>query len=317
MSVLNKRQARKARRAERRVAAGRIMSPEGVELALPIAGIGARLGAQIADVLITGAFFAAVLILLGVGGFTNPGTLSALAALLFFIIRIPYYVLSELVWNGQTLGKRFLKIKVVSHVGGPLTTHALVMRNLMKEAEVFLPGTLLLTVSAASPIASWISLAWVAMAFAIPLSNPHRMRLGDMLAGTHVVQLDEPLLLADMAQTKLQTNSAPREKFVFLPHQLDHYGRFELQTLETLLRAQQRQMGPAEHKKNRETLASIVDRIRKKVGYAENVKEPDHVAFLQAFYNAQRAYLEQRQLFGDRRSDKHHGTNDQSEGAET
>ncbi|MEL7105697.1 MAG: RDD family protein [Pseudomonadota bacterium] len=306
MSLKARRAARKARRAEKHRAAGRILSPEGVELALPIAGIGARLGAQIVDVLITSAFLAAIMILLAFSGASNPNTLGALGALLFFIIRIPYYILSELAWNGQTLGKKFLKIKVISHVGGPLTTHALVMRNMMKEAEVFLPGTLLLTLTAANPTASAVALAWVVMAFAIPLSNPHRMRLGDMLAGTHVVTLEEPILLADMAQTRLQTNIAAPGKFVFLPHQLDHYGRFELQTLETILRAQQRSVGPKDHARNAETLASIVDRIRKKIGYADKVEKADYVAFLQAFYNAQRSYLEQRQLFGDRRSDKHH-----------
>lgn len=312
MSLRSRRAARKARKAERRAAAGRILSPEGVELALPVAGIGARLGAQIIDVLITTAFLAAIMILLAFSGGTNPNTLSALGALLFFIIRIPYYILSELAWNGQTLGKKFTNIKVISHIGGPLTTHALVMRNMMKEAEVFLPGTLLLTLSAANPIASAIAFAWVVMAFAIPLSNPHRMRLGDMLAGTHVVTLEKPILLADMAQTRLRRNVAPAGQFAFLPHQLDHYGRFELQTLETVLRAQDRMLGPADHKRNSETLASIVERIRKKIGYADKVEQADYVAFLQAFYNAQRSYLEQRQLFGDRRLDKHHRTEEDS-----
>lgn len=306
MTEMTKRQARKARRAEKRHAAGRIMSPEGVELALPIAGIGARLGAQVVDVLITGLFFVALLVFLSFSGFTSPSTISALGALLFFIIRIPYYVLSELAWNGQTLGKRFLKIKVVSHVGGPLTPHALVMRNVMKEAEIFLPGTLLLTLDSTSAISSWISLAWVAMAFAIPLSNPHRMRLGDMLAGTHVVQLEEPVLLTDMAETRLRENVTKPGKFVFLPHQLDHYGRYELQTLEQILRAQQREMSPTQRERNAETLSSIVHRIRKKIGFADNVPKAEYLAFLQAFYNSQRSYLEQRQLFGDRRSDKHH-----------
>lgn len=308
MTAMASRQTRKLRRTERRRAAGQILTPEGVALNLPIAGIGARLGAQIVDVLITTAFLAAIMILLAFSGFTNPNTLAALGALLFFIIRIPYYIVSELAWNGQTLGKKFLKIKVVSHTGGPLTAHALVMRNIMKEAEVFLPGTLLLTLDSTNPVASWIAFGWVVMAFAIPLSNPHRMRLGDMLANTHVVTLEEPILLADMAQTRLRTNDAPAGRFVFLPHQLDHYGRFELQTLETILRAQQRDIGPKDHARNTETLASIVERIRKKIGYADKVERADYIAFLQAFYNAQRSYLEQRQLFGDRRSDKHYST---------
>ena len=299
------RPTRKERRAARRHAAGRILSPEGVELALPIAGIGARLAAQITDIAITGAFAVALLILIAFNLGTTAETFGAIASLLFFAIRVPYYALAELGWNGQTLGKRLMKIKVVSHFGGPLTTHAIVLRNIMKEAEVFLPATLLLTLDADAPVASWMALAWVAMALAIPLANPHRMRLGDMLAGTHVVQLPVPVLLADVSRTHA-TPRVASETFTFLSHQLDHYGRFELQTLESLLRAQDDRMGADRHTRNARTLASIVERIRRRIGYADAVAPADHLAFLQAFYKAQRAHLEQRQLFGDRRAHKRH-----------
>ena len=49
----------------------------------------------------------------------------------------------------------------------------------------------------------------------------------------------------------------------------------------------------------------MVENIRRRIDYADRVEPDQRVRFLQAFYNAQRAYLEQRQLFGDRRSDKH------------
>lgn len=302
-----RRLRRKERRAARAKAAATILPPEGVPLCLPIAGVGVRLGAQIADIIITGAFSGALLVLLGFSGLVGANTMVAIGALLFFAIRVPYYVLAELGWNGQTLGKRMMKIKVVSHFGGSLTTHALVLRNLMKEAEVFLPGTLVLTLDHNSPIASWLSFAWITMALLIPLMNPHRMRLGDMMAGTHVIHLPVPVLLFDVAQAASPHVAANHKLFVFLPHQLDHYGRFELQTLETFLRTETAATSPSAYRQRQETLASIIDRIRKKIGYADVVPSSDHERFLQAFYNAQRAHLEQRQLFGDRRADKHHG----------
>ena len=301
------RAARKARRAARHAAAGRIRAPEGVELNLPVAGIGARLGAQLTDILLTLAFVVAAMVLLIFGPSLKPETLIAVGVLLFFVTRVPYYVLTELAWNGQTLGKRLMKIKVVSHFGGPLTTHAVVLRNVVKEAEVFLPATLILTLDQDAPVASGLALGWVVLAFAIPLSNPHRMRLGDMLAGTHVVQLPVPVLLPDVARTPRTASQEAPEGFAFQAHQLDHYGRFELQTLESVLRAQsEASPTPERHARSRATLASIVERVRKKIGYADAVAPGDHLAFLQAFYNAQRAYLEQRQLFGDRRADKRH-----------
>ncbi|MEL7114725.1 MAG: RDD family protein [Pseudomonadota bacterium] len=301
-----KRQTRKARRADRTAAAGVILPPEGVPIHLPVAGVGVRLSAQIADILITSIAAVCFVIFLSATGLAEPRALSAIFMLLFFMIRIPYYVMAELAWNGQTLGKKWMKIKVVAHDGRSLSTHALVLRNLMKEAEVFLPGTLLVTLDEASPVTSSISLAWIAMALAIPLIDPHRRRLGDMMAGTHVVHLPQPILLKDLASEKVVKAPTTRERFAFLPHQLDHYGAFELQTLERVLRAETQLRGPAAHERNRQTILTIVDKIRSKISYPDPVAPDDASAFLRAFYNAQRAHLEQRQLFGDRRADKHH-----------
>jgi uncharacterized RDD family membrane protein YckC len=293
------------RRRKQRPSPDILMSPEGVPLTLKVAGLGVRLSAQLADVLLTLAGAAAILLLLGLMSLTEPHTLFAIAMMLFFITRVPYYVITELIWNGQTLGKRLMKIKVVSHDGGTLGTHAIVLRNLLKEAEIFLPGTLLFTLDAASPVVSLIALAWVVMAFLIPLMNPYRQRLGDLLAGTHVIHLPQPVLLKDLAQQAVPVQ-AEGTRIVFLSHQLDHYGAFELQTLETLLRADTGRMSPTAYDNHRKTLATVIEKIRRKIGYADPVDPADHPAFLQAFYTAQRAHLEQRQLFGDRRADKHH-----------
>ncbi|WP_346892532.1 RDD family protein [uncultured Roseibium sp.] len=287
-----------------------LMPPEGVPLTLPVAGVGVRLAAQITDVIITVLASGCLLILLAALNLTSPRTIFAIGALLFFFIRVPYYIVSELAWNGQTLGKRFMKIKVVSHDGGPLTAHALVLRNLMKEAEIFLPATLLLTLDVASPLESIASLAWITMGLMVPILNRYRRRLGDIMAGTHVIHLPVPVLLKDLA-TETPVVGEDRKKIVFLSHQLDHYGAFELQTLEALLRAQsQRSTAGAEQQRNA-TIETIVEKIRKKIGYADPVPPADRLRFLQAFYNAQREHLEQRQLFGDRRENKHYAQADE------
>ncbi|EAV41600.1 hypothetical protein SIAM614_25736 [Stappia aggregata IAM 12614] len=282
-----------------------LVPPEGVPLTLPIAGVGVRFAAQLTDIVLTAIAAICVLILLGLLDLTSPQTLVAIGALLFFLIRVPYYVMSELAWNGQTIGKRLMKIKVVSHDGGPLTARALVLRNLMKEAEIFLPGTLLLTLDSATPLASLAAFAWVTMALMIPLFNRYRRRLGDMMAGTHVIHLPVPVLLKDLASETVPIGTT-RKKFVFLSHQLDHYGAFELQTLESLLRGQNTPSGAEAARQRNATLEAIVEKIRKKIGYAAPVPPVDRLPFLQAFYNAQREHLEQRQLFGDKRENKHY-----------
>ncbi|MEO0774883.1 MAG: RDD family protein [Pseudomonadota bacterium] len=261
------------------------------------------MGAQIVDLILTLAAGIALLILLATLDLTTPSTWGAVASMLFFFTRIPYYVLAEIVWNGQTLGKKLMKIKVVSHDGASLTTHALVVRNLMKEAEVFLPGTLLITLDASEPVYTLIALVWIIGTLMVPLCNKRRRRLGDLIAGTYVIHLPQPVLLADVA--RYAPAQAKTEEFTFLSHHLDHYGAFELQTLEDLLRAQATGTPYQTSKTYAETLGKVVENIRRRIDYADKVTPEARVRFLQAFYNAQRAYLEQRQLFGDRRSDKH------------
>jgi uncharacterized RDD family membrane protein YckC len=298
------------KRRQDRPSPDELLPPEGVALTLPIATVGVRVAAQITDVLITLIAAIALVVLLAMLDITNPQTIFVIGTLIFFLIRTPYYILAELGWNGQTLGKRLMKIKVVSHDGGSLTAHSLVLRNLMKEAEVFLPATLLLTLDSASPVASIISLLWILGGLLVPLTDRHRRRLGDMMAGTHVIHLPVPLLLKDLA-TETPVITATRKKFIFLTHQLDHYGAFELQTLETLLRAQNAPPSNNAAKQRDATIEAIVERIRKKIGYADPVPYGDRLRFLKAFYNAQREHLEQRQLFGDRRENKHYAKDDQ------
>lgn len=299
------------RRRKRRAALKNVdtlIPPEGVPLRLDIAGIGVRLGAQITDILITTVAALALFFLLLSLGALNPASINAVASMLFFIIRIPYYVFSELIWNGQTLGKRLLKIKVVAFDGGSLTAQSLIVRNLMKEAEVFLPGTLLLALDTETPVATLIACVWIAGALAVPLLNKRRRRLGDMIAGTYVVHLPQPILLDDLAE---KGPASQQSAFTFLPHQLEHYGAFELQTLEKLLRSEQTANAGRNQQARQKTVKAVVEQIRKKIDYPDPVPPLREIVFLQTFYSAQRAHLEQRQLFGERRADKFHAVADE------
>lgn len=281
-----------------------LVPPEGVPLRLETAGFGVRLGAQIADILLTSIFTVCIMLVLAKTNLISGKGLFALTALLFFFIRIPYYALTEIAWNGQTLGKRMLRIKVVALGGGSLSAHALVVRNLLKEAEVFLPATLLLGLSGEDGISGWLSFLWIVMALSVPLLDHRKRRLGDIAAGTYVVHLPRPQLLTDVAIAPRSEISSRQnsDRFVFLPHHLEHYGVFELQTLEDILRAQDQRSSQATY----DTAQVIASKIRKKIGYGDAVPAGATRAFLEAFYSAQRAHLEQRQLFGDRRADKHH-----------
>ncbi|MEM9430398.1 MAG: RDD family protein [Pseudomonadota bacterium] len=293
----------KARAATHREPARRrieILPPEGVPIGFEVAGLGARLGAQLIDILLTTTAVLIVMFAVVSSDWVRWDGISAIAGLVFFAFRVPYYAISEIVLNGQTLGKRVLGLRVLSADGRSLTPHAVVLRNLLKEVEVFGPATYL----AASPVLDWISrlivLVWIAVVLGVPIFNRRNQRLGDIAAGTVVVVAPRPRLLPDLAQT------AAAERFAFETHHLDHYGRFELQTLEHILQVDSSKMSAAARTQHNTNLARVRDAIIARIEYEGIVPEADTAEFLRTFYRTQRRYLENRRLFGDAREDKFH-----------
>jgi uncharacterized RDD family membrane protein YckC len=289
-----------------------IVPPEGVPLHFEIAGLGGRLAAQIVDILITVGLAVAVILLIALLQMRFGSSLLAIGALLLFVVRAPYYVATELLWNGQTIGKRICALRVISGNGRSLSAHQVVARNLMKEMEVFLPGTYVLVASNLGAIADSLILAWIVVLIAVPVLNRRHQRIGDIIAETIVIHQPRKMLEPDLAAAA----SVPtRQRFVFLPHQLEHYGAFELQVLERILQGGGRVWNAAEDRRKEINLSIIFDRVRAKIGYGDRVGSREKEAFLRAFYVAQRAHLEQRQLFGDVRADKFH--KERKAGAET
>lgn len=301
---LLRRRARHQRafREHRRIV--ELLPPEGAPIRFEVAGLGARFGAQLLDLMLTGVALLAFAILvffvldldLGPAG-------GAIFALLFFAIRTPYYIFSELLMNGRTVGKKISGLRVVSKDGRGLDTHQIVARNLMKEFEVFLPGIYLLSGAQLTWWEGLILALWIGGLILFPLFNRHRQRLGDVIANTYVVVQPMPALLPDLAVSTGVAQAAGR--FIFQARHLDHYGAFELQVLERVLQAGEARDAESARQR-RENLVAIAERIRRKIAYEEQVAAEEVEDFLRAFYAAQRAYLEQRRLFGDAREDKFH-----------
>jgi len=278
------------------------LPPEGVPVRFEVAGLGARILAQVGDILITVAILIALMAVLFYSDLVSLTGLITVGSLLFFFIRAPYYTLCELLLNGQTLGKRLTGLKVIASDGRSLSAHSVTIRNLMKEVEVFVPGSMLLAADSLGTFAGLLLVIWLIVLVTVPLMNKKRQRLGDILAGTYVVLLPRPVLLRDLAD-----NDTPQEAgFKFLQHQLDHYGRYELQTLETLLQVNSAKLTKPARDRHVENLKKVADTIAKRINFPEAISPDRAETFLLTFYRTQRAYLESRQLFGDARADKYH-----------
>ncbi len=118
-----------------------VETPEQIELAYDIAGIGSRLLAAIVDsaliALAEGVLFVA-LAQIADAIEVAESIFVAIGAALGFAILWGYYIAFELTWNGQSPGKRLIGLRVVSEGGRPITVAGSIIRNLIRIVD-FLP----------------------------------------------------------------------------------------------------------------------------------------------------------------------------------
>lgn len=270
----------------------RLVTPEGVDLGVVLGEIGQRAAAFMLDaiVLIVALVVMTLIAIFGVFGVGQAAFQPVVIIWLlgFFVLRNFYFIIMEMRPRAATLGKRWSGLRVVARDGGRLTGDAVIARNLMREIEVFLPLSLLAGGGASGTVDGWTTmfgLGWTAIFLLFPYFNADRLRVGDLLAGTWVIQTRPKKLVEDLA---IGRSAA----FTFTAAQLDTYGAYELDTLDRVIR---RSDGDA-----RTTVAqTIIDRI----GWASDVADVD--GFLNAYYAQLRAHLEKGLLMGRRRESKH------------
>lgn len=265
------------------------VTPEGVDLQLELATAGARAGAFMIDAVLMLLLMIAATILLGAlafGRFIYGELLLILWLIGFFVLRNGWFALYEMGGRGATPGKRALGLRVIARDGARLTGGAVLARNAMREIEVFLPLSFLAANSAQARVeAVFVALTfvWSGIFLFFPLFNRDRLRVGDLLAGTWVVQRAKRSLGHDLGA------SAPARR-QFSEQALSLYGEYELQTLEEVLRDAKP-----------DTMTIVAAAIRAKAGLAD---DGDDEAFLRDYYAALCARLEAGMLVGERRADK-------------
>lgn len=174
-----------------------IETPESVSFGYDVAGVGSRLIGALIDLAIVAALLVflnlalwvlivavgdgAVLFLgLDSGASWLTGLIVASYALFEFSIIWGYFLLFELLWNGQSPGKRVAGTRVVRLDGEPAGFSEAAIRNLVRFVD-FLPSL-------------------YAVGFVTMLFNDKSRRLGDFAAGTLVVREQSVLRLADLTQ---------------------------------------------------------------------------------------------------------------------
>ena len=165
-----------------------IDTPENVVFGYNVAGMGSRFLAGLLDMVLIILLMAAAnvtlflfLRLLNASSWGLTGNwLWALFGLLAFVIFWGYYIFFEMVWNGQSPGKRKLGLRVIRTDGSPITFTESLIRNLIRLFD-FLP-------------------AYYGVGVVTMFINSQTRRLGDLVAGTLVVH-DRPISLDSLGRS--------------------------------------------------------------------------------------------------------------------
>jgi uncharacterized RDD family membrane protein YckC len=165
-----------------------IQTPENVVFGYQIAGIGSRFLASLLDTMIVVLLQVAMLIVLtliirSVDGSVFSDQISAWVYAIFGLVAAifywGYYIFFEMLWNGQSPGKRWVGLRVIRGDGTPITLSESLIRNLARLVD-FLPAA--------------YGIGIVTM-----FIDKQSRRLGDLAAGTLVVQDRAPITMQDLA----------------------------------------------------------------------------------------------------------------------
>lgn len=154
-----------------------IVTPENIGFEYQLAGPFRRLPAYLVDVLVRsmilfGGLFA-LMLAFGVVGLPMLGL--GIWLMLWFGMEWLYGGLFETYWNGQTPGKRVLRIRVISVDGQPIGGLQAVLRNILRAVDA-------MPILAGARFGMTYQLGLFATA-----SNDRYQRLGDLACGTMVV----------------------------------------------------------------------------------------------------------------------------------
>ena len=149
-----------------------ILSPEKTIVTYPLSSLGGRISAQLLDLFLIG-ILEFCLVLLS----STLGVISSAASMAFLLISTSsfvflYFILLEGLWNGQTIGKKAMKLRVRMADGTAVTFQAALGRNLLRPGDFF-------------P-------AFYFAGFVCMFTNPKSQRLGDLIANTVVVSEKRP-----------------------------------------------------------------------------------------------------------------------------
>jgi uncharacterized RDD family membrane protein YckC len=165
----------------------KITTSQNIELEYDLASLGERIAGRIFDTLIIGAYVLLLFYVFSRSKYNSLRTLQVLTIVVSLLPIIFYDLLSELLMNGQSVGKRIMKIKVISLDGGRASFGQYVIRWLFRLVDFTLTNSICALVCVAA--------------------SQNKQRVGDMVAGTALIKTNPRAALLQTLYVPVHENN--------------------------------------------------------------------------------------------------------------
>jgi uncharacterized RDD family membrane protein YckC len=165
----------------------RITTSQNIDIDYEIAGLGERILAWLIDFAIFILIGILCMIINAITDLHSTDLIIGIYAIIFFVLYVFYDLLCEIFMNGQSVGKKYMKIKVISVDGGQASVGQYLLRWIFRIIDFTLTGGACALISAAV--------------------SEKSQRIGDMVAGT--------TLIRTVARTQI-------DALAFMPHVADY-----------------------------------------------------------------------------------------------
>ena len=259
-----------------------IETPENIEVAYDIAGIGSRFLAALIDhviiLIVLGLSCAGISIIassLELG--LDENIVIGLFGLGVYLALCAYHIFFETIWNGQTPGKRWIGLRMVRIGGRPIGFVGSTVRNVIRLAD-FLP-------------------VFYGLGVLVMFIDKRSRRLGDLAAGCMAVREQKAVTIESLgAPVPSEVPAVPAAPAVTIPN-LHVLKRDDYDIVQEFLRRSATINADARYRLSQQ----LVDGLQQRLGYAIQVRSPGEAETFLRMVAAEYQTLERMQSGGAQR----------------
>jgi uncharacterized RDD family membrane protein YckC len=146
----------------------KVNTSQHVDIDYPVAGLGERIVARLIDLGIFIGLYIVFVLLAAIGLLSSSPSIILTLVIIYFASFVFYHLICEIFMNGQSIGKRIMKIKVISLDGSQASIGQYFIRWLFRLVDLYLTAQ----------VGGLICIA----------ASDKKQRIGDIVAGTAVIK---------------------------------------------------------------------------------------------------------------------------------